>query len=170
MQIGLIASIVESQHLDIASSLDLLLSRGELRSNTSFPEAHQKLNINPSLLLHVSYNGYSIYSRIYKTKHLEIDCHFVRDKDQQGVFKLLPISTKSQLADFFTKALPPKSFNSFISKLSMLNIYHAPACGRVLNENDQQATSSDEEQVLLAEQDIEVMPRGLASSAEASSI
>ncbi|PNX92176.1 putative copia-type protein [Trifolium pratense] len=72
-----------------------------------------------------------------RTKHLKIDCHFVRDKVQQGVFKLLPISTKSQLADFFTKALPPKSFNSFISKLSMLNIYYAPACGRVLNENDQ---------------------------------
>ncbi|MCH81055.1 retrovirus-related Pol polyprotein from transposon TNT 1-94 [Trifolium medium] len=36
-----------------------------------------------------------------RTKHLEIDCHFVRDKVQQGLFKLLPISTKSQLADFF---------------------------------------------------------------------
>ncbi|MCI07440.1 copia protein, partial [Trifolium medium] len=47
-----------------------------------------------------------------RTKHLEIDCHFVRDKVQQGLFKLLPISTKAQLADFFTKALPPKSFNS----------------------------------------------------------
>jgi hypothetical protein len=30
-----------------------------------------------------------------RTKHLEIDCHFVGDKVQQGVFKLLPISTKS---------------------------------------------------------------------------
>ncbi|MCI23556.1 copia protein, partial [Trifolium medium] len=28
-----------------------------------------------------------------RTKHLEIDCHFVRDKVQSGVFKLLPIST-----------------------------------------------------------------------------
>jgi hypothetical protein len=60
-----------------------------------------------------------------RTKHLEIDCHFVREKLQQGVFKLLPIHTKSQLADFFTKALPPKAFPSFISKLHMLDIYHA---------------------------------------------
>ncbi|MCH82966.1 retrovirus-related Pol polyprotein from transposon TNT 1-94, partial [Trifolium medium] len=67
------------------------------------------------------------------TKHLEIDCHFVRDKVQHGLFKLLPISTKSQLADFFTKALPPKPFNSFISKLGMLNLYHTPTCGRVSN-------------------------------------
>ncbi|CAJ2648060.1 unnamed protein product [Trifolium pratense] len=60
-----------------------------------------------------------------RTKHLEIDCHFVREKLQQGIFKLLPIHTKAQLADFFTKALPPKSFLSFISKLNMLDIYHA---------------------------------------------
>jgi hypothetical protein len=71
-----------------------------------------------------------------RTKHLEIDCHFVRDKVQQGTFKLLPISTKSQLADFFTKALPPKTFTSFISKLSMINIYHTPACGRVISEEE----------------------------------
>jgi hypothetical protein len=68
-----------------------------------------------------------------RTKHLEIDCHFVRDKVQQGTFKLLPISTKSQLADFFTKALSPKVFNAFISKLCMINIYHTSACGRVTN-------------------------------------
>jgi hypothetical protein len=67
-----------------------------------------------------------------RTKHLEIDCHFVRDKVQEGIFKLLPLSTKSQVADFFTKDLPPKLFSSFLSKLSMVNIYHAAACGRLL--------------------------------------
>jgi hypothetical protein len=73
-----------------------------------------------------------------RTKHLEIDCHFVRDKVQQGTFKLLPVSSKSQLADFFTKALPPKVFNSFISKLAMINIYHSPAaCGRVTQLQNQ---------------------------------
>jgi hypothetical protein len=68
-----------------------------------------------------------------RTKHLEIDCHFVRNKVQEGIFKLLPISTKSQLADFFTKALSTKIFNSFVSKLCLINIYHTPACGRVTN-------------------------------------
>jgi hypothetical protein len=60
-----------------------------------------------------------------RTKHLEIDCHFVRERIQQGLFKLLPIKSQLQLADFFTKPLPPKSFQSFIPKLNMLDIYHA---------------------------------------------
>lgn len=63
-----------------------------------------------------------------RTKHLEIDCHFVREKVQNGVLRLLPISSKSQLADFFTKALHPGVFVPFLSKLGMTNLYHAPAC------------------------------------------
>jgi len=63
-----------------------------------------------------------------RTKHLEIDCHFVRNKIQEGVLGLLSISSKEQLADFFTKVLPPPSFVPFISKLGMIYIYHAPAC------------------------------------------
>jgi hypothetical protein len=54
-----------------------------------------------------------------RTKYFEIDCHFVCDKLQSGVFKTLRISTKPQLADFFTKALTPKTFNNFISKVGI---------------------------------------------------
>lgn len=64
-----------------------------------------------------------------RTKHLEIDCHFVREKVQNGVLKLLPIASKSQLADFFTKAISANVFVPFISKLGMMDLYHAPACG-----------------------------------------
>ncbi|RHN73806.1 putative RNA-directed DNA polymerase [Medicago truncatula] len=60
-----------------------------------------------------------------RTKHLEIDCHFVREKLQQGIFKLLPVKSQAQLADFFTKPLAPKNFHSFTSKLNMLDLYHA---------------------------------------------
>jgi hypothetical protein len=39
------------------------------------------------------------------TKHLEIDCHLVREKLQAGLMKLLPVSSQHQLADFFTKSI-----------------------------------------------------------------
>jgi hypothetical protein len=74
-----------------------------------------------------------------RTKHLEIDCHLVRDKVQAGIMKLLPVSSKDQLADFFTKPLLPQPFNILLSKLGMLHIYHSPACGGILEKKDEES-------------------------------
>ena len=66
----------------------------------------------------------------------------VIEKIQQGVVKLLPISTNEQLTNFPTKALPPPKFSSFIFELGTINIYHAPACGRLLNHNTKEMEAS----------------------------
>jgi hypothetical protein len=58
-----------------------------------------------------------------RTKHLDIDCHLVREKVLKGILKLLPVSTNDQMADFLTKALAPPKFHDFISKLNLINIY-----------------------------------------------
>jgi hypothetical protein len=58
-----------------------------------------------------------------RTKHLDIDCHLVRERVLKGILKLLPVSTNDQMADFLTKALAPPKFHDFISKLNMINIY-----------------------------------------------
>nr|KYP62850.1 Copia protein [Cajanus cajan] len=58
-----------------------------------------------------------------RTKHIEIDCHIVRDKALQGLIKLLPISSVNQLADIYTKPLSPGAFQFLYSKLGMSNIY-----------------------------------------------
>jgi hypothetical protein len=64
----------------------------------------------------------------------------VREKLQAGVMKLLPVSSKDQLANFFTKSLLPQPFGVFLAKLGMVNIYHPPTCGGVL-EHDQVPTT-----------------------------
>ena len=69
-----------------------------------------------------------------RTKHLEIDCHLVREKSQAGLMRLLPIPSCHQLADMFTKALPPRSFTSNVSKLELVDLYTPPTCGG-LTEN-----------------------------------
>lgn len=46
--------------------------------------------------------------------------------------KLLPVSSAEQAVDFFTKPLHPKPFLTLLSKLGMVDIYQAPACGRLL--------------------------------------
>ena len=43
-----------------------------------------------------------------RTKHVEVDCHFIREKIQDGVIKTFHIPTRHQIADFFTKALGQK--------------------------------------------------------------
>ncbi|XP_050893318.1 secreted RxLR effector protein 161-like [Lathyrus oleraceus] len=48
-----------------------------------------------------------------RTKHLEIDCHLVREKLQQGLLGLLPISTHEQLADFLTKGITNFNLQQF---------------------------------------------------------
>ncbi|KAL5762227.1 hypothetical protein ACOSP7_018491 [Xanthoceras sorbifolium] len=57
-----------------------------------------------------------------RTKHIEIDCHFVRQHVTQGTVKLLSVSSINQPADIFTKALYPGRFRDLISKLKLVSI------------------------------------------------
>ncbi|XP_019418513.1 PREDICTED: uncharacterized protein LOC109329289 [Lupinus angustifolius] len=60
------------------------------------------------------------------TKHIEIDCHVVREKIHQGLVKLLPVSSSEQLVDAFTKPLPTKHFQIFVSKLGLHDLHLPP--------------------------------------------
>nr|KYP56633.1 hypothetical protein KK1_002877 [Cajanus cajan] len=64
-----------------------------------------------------------------RTKHLEIDCHVVRERLHSGLMRLLPLPSSDQTADIFTKALLPSVFRKMISKLGMLDIYHPSLVG-----------------------------------------
>lgn len=54
-----------------------------------------------------------------RTKHIEVDCHFTRDKVLEGLLQLSYLPTRHQLADILTKILPSAPFNELISKLGM---------------------------------------------------
>jgi hypothetical protein len=58
-----------------------------------------------------------------RTKHIELDCHVVRDKLQTGLIHLLPVSSKEQVADILTKSLHPGPFYTLQDKLGMIGIY-----------------------------------------------
>ncbi|CAL1388176.1 unnamed protein product [Linum trigynum] len=62
-----------------------------------------------------------------RTKHIELDCHLVREKLQSGILKLLHVSSTHQLADLFTKPLSPAPFLQLFSKLGVHNLC-PPAC------------------------------------------
>ena len=52
-----------------------------------------------------------------RTKHIEIDIHFVRDKVAVGELRVLQIPSARQFADIFTKGLPTALFEDFRSSL-----------------------------------------------------
>ena len=44
-----------------------------------------------------------------RTKHIEIDCHFIRDKIKAGEVDTAYVHTQQQLVDILTKGLKPSS-------------------------------------------------------------
>ncbi|WKA05457.1 hypothetical protein VitviT2T_023423 [Vitis vinifera] len=60
-----------------------------------------------------------------RTKHIEVDCHFVRDAITDGLIAPSYVPTITQLADIFTKALGKKQFDYLFAKLGIFEP-HAP--------------------------------------------
>jgi hypothetical protein len=60
-----------------------------------------------------------------RTRHIEMDCHFIRDKIIDGSVRTRFVGTLQQLADIFTKALGKERFKNLLHKLGVLDI-HSP--------------------------------------------
>ncbi|CAL5381095.1 unnamed protein product [Camellia sinensis] len=58
-----------------------------------------------------------------RTKHVEVDRHFIKEKVEEGTICMTYVPTKEQIADTFTKGLSRQLFEDFIGKLDMINIY-----------------------------------------------
>ena len=56
-----------------------------------------------------------------RTKHIEIDCHFIRDKVLAKQIQLQFIASAAQVANLFTKPLPKDRFRFLSSKLMVVD-------------------------------------------------
>uniref|UniRef100_A0A2N9G8E4 Reverse transcriptase Ty1/copia-type domain-containing protein n=1 Tax=Fagus sylvatica TaxID=28930 RepID=A0A2N9G8E4_FAGSY len=61
-----------------------------------------------------------------RTKHVEVDRHFIKEKLTEGLICTPFVRTENQLADILTKGVSNKIFNSALDKLGIRDIY-APA-------------------------------------------
>jgi len=58
-----------------------------------------------------------------RTKHIEVDCHFVREKITSGDIKTEFVNSNYQLIDIFTKSLRDPRIDYICNKLGTYNLY-----------------------------------------------
>ncbi|GAA0167732.1 hypothetical protein LIER_22600 [Lithospermum erythrorhizon] len=56
-----------------------------------------------------------------RTKHIEVNCHFLWDVIVRGVIATSHVPTSEQLKDIFTKALGKRQFDYLLRKLCIYN-------------------------------------------------
>ncbi|KAL0427385.1 UNVERIFIED_CONTAM: hypothetical protein Slati_2913300 [Sesamum latifolium] len=78
------------------------------------------------------------------TKHIEIDCHIIRDAYKDGCVLPSHIKGSDQLADTFTKVLPFKTFSSMVSKLGLVSLAPSPTCGGAIEYSQATAATGEE--------------------------
>ena len=54
-----------------------------------------------------------------RTKHIEIDIHFVREKVALGEVRVLHVPSSHQYADIMTKGLPVQLYTNFRTSLGL---------------------------------------------------
>ncbi|GJW54678.1 ribonuclease H-like domain-containing protein [Tanacetum coccineum] len=66
-----------------------------------------------------------------RTKHLEIDLHFVREIFLKGVVKTVKVESENQITDILTKGLDTIQHKGFVEKLGLFDIYQVTIKGDV---------------------------------------
>ena len=98
----------------------LLWLRWLLEDLGVFTSSATPLYCDNQSVIHIAHNDV-FYER---TKHIEIDCHFIRYHLVHGALKLISVSSKDQLADIFTKSHLEGRLHTLVDNLKLVS--HSP--------------------------------------------
>ncbi|CAH9103703.1 unnamed protein product [Cuscuta epithymum] len=107
-------------HYMAALTTELKWLKSLLSLGVDHPQA-MPLFCDSKSALHIAHN------RVFheRAKHIEVDCHYVRDAIHEGLITTQHVSTTDQLADIFTKALGKQQFSYLFHKSGIYDL-HAP--------------------------------------------
>ncbi|CAA7032147.1 unnamed protein product [Microthlaspi erraticum] len=63
-----------------------------------------------------------------RTKHIEVDCHTIREQVKKGFILLMHVNTSDQHADILTKPLHPGPFYSLLNRMSISSLFSSREC------------------------------------------
>ncbi|XP_019095577.1 PREDICTED: uncharacterized protein LOC109130463 [Camelina sativa] len=95
--------------------LKALLEDLHIKTTTPIP-----MHCDNQAAIHIATN--SVFHE--RTKHIELDCHKVREKIEEGVTLPYFTPSKDQLADIFTKAASRQVCSHIFSKLGLVDLTH----------------------------------------------
>ena len=116
-------SIAESEYRAMVDTTSEMLWLRSLLIELDFPPpSPMKMYCNNEAATFITSNE-TFHMR---TKHIEIDCHFIRQYVLDGTIYTPHVASAHQLADIFTKALSGTAYETIGGNLGMFDL-HAPA-------------------------------------------
>ena len=113
-------SSIEAEYHDMAHiTCELTWLRTILQEFGLLVQGSTPLHCDNQTAIHIASNP--VFHE--RTKHIKVDCHFIRSKVESKDIVTPFVPFGSQLADVFTKVVPKNVIDSICSKLRVIDIY-----------------------------------------------
>ena len=127
-------SSAEAEYRAIAiTTCELIWLKALLKDLGYLTNQPMKLFCDNQVAIHIATNP-AFHER---TKHIEVDCHFIREKIQDGTISARHVRSEDQLADIFTKSLTSALCTSNSDKIGLIDIHQPTLRGNVEDEEAQ---------------------------------